>query len=185
LLSGGVLLIVCLCGGCAGSSLARVDRWAVALGGVVSGGAEFQRVRRVVHPLFDRVDRPTLSVEVLACSEPGAYAWPCGRIFVTRGLLEIVNDTELAAAVAHELGHLAAEGHAPPPAGVDGQGRDAALEAECAADAHAVELLRSRDRDPAAVRCMLEKLRADPRLPADRHRALDVRIRRLGGRSPK
>jgi Zn-dependent protease with chaperone function len=176
--SGGILLIVTVCGGCGGSAVGPVDRWAAAQGGVLDG-AGAARVARAVQPLLDRAGRSTMSVEVLACSEPGAYAWPCGRIFVTRGLLEILDDNELAAAVAHELGHLAAEQRTPPPAGVDGGGREAALEAECAADAHAVALLRSEGRDPSAVRRMLAKLHADPRLPADRRPSLKTRIKRL------
>ena len=49
--------------------------------------------------------------EIADGSNAGAFAWPDGRIRVTRGLIDLLNDEELAAAVAHEIGHLLADGY--------------------------------------------------------------------------
>ena len=40
-----------------------------------------------------------------------AYGWRGGNLFLTRGLVDVMDDDELAAAVAHELGHLLGDGH--------------------------------------------------------------------------
>lgn len=48
------------------------------------------------------------SFHVLDMPTPNAHALPSGHIFVTRGLLALLDDeAELAAALAHELGHVA------------------------------------------------------------------------------
>jgi Zn-dependent protease with chaperone function len=41
----------------------------------------------------------------------GAWAWPGGRIEVSRALIDRLDDEQLAAALAHELGHLLDGGH--------------------------------------------------------------------------
>jgi Zn-dependent protease with chaperone function len=60
-------------------------------------------------------DRPGLRFyfKVLASDDANAFALPGGFIYVTRGLIEAVQDeAELAAALAHEIGHIAARQHA-------------------------------------------------------------------------
>jgi predicted Zn-dependent protease len=65
----------------------RVGRRLLAQGGVTGSGYSFYVL-----------DTPT----------PNAHALPSGHIFVTRGLLALLDDeAELAAALAHELGHVA------------------------------------------------------------------------------
>ena len=50
----------------------------------------------------------------------GARAWPDGRIEVSRALIDRLDDEELAAVLAHELGHLLDGGHLPvSTAGLD------------------------------------------------------------------
>lgn len=47
--------------------------------------------------------------QIVQMNEPNAFALPGGYLFVTKGLLEFVNDDdELAALLAHEVGHVAA-----------------------------------------------------------------------------
>jgi hypothetical protein len=53
----------------------------------------------------------------------GAWAWPDGRVEVSRALVDRLDDEELAAALAHELGHLLDGGHLPGA----GLARDAPL----------------------------------------------------------
>ena len=45
-------------------------------------------------------------VRVLASDVPCAYGWADGSVYVTRGLVELLDERELAAAIAHEVGHL-------------------------------------------------------------------------------
>lgn len=60
-------------------------------------------------------DRPGLRFyfKILESDDVNAYALPGGFVYVTRGLLEALHDeAELAAALAHEIGHIAARQHA-------------------------------------------------------------------------
>lgn len=71
----------------------------------------------------------------------GAWAWPDGRIEVSRALVDRLDDEELAAALAHELAHLLDGGHLRVPnAGLDDgaplglRGASGANEVEARAD---------------------------------------------------
>jgi predicted Zn-dependent protease len=80
-------------------------------------GGEYQapRVKRVLDDLVARLARvapaPQLAYEVTVLNSPApnAFALPNGRLYVTRGLLALANDTSEAAAVlAHEMSHVIA-----------------------------------------------------------------------------
>jgi predicted Zn-dependent protease len=80
-------------------------------------GGEYQapRAKRVLDDLVARLARvappPALAYEVtiLNSPAPNAFALPNGRLYVTRGLLALANDTSEAAAVlAHEMSHVIA-----------------------------------------------------------------------------
>ena len=80
------------------------------------GGAYADRrvqdyVARVGHALGQVSERPDLAFTFTVLDSPvvNAFALPGGYIYVTRGLLALVSDeAELAAVLAHELGHLTA-----------------------------------------------------------------------------
>jgi Zn-dependent protease with chaperone function len=60
-------------------------------------------------------ERPGLrfSFKILESDDINSYSLPGGFIYVTRGMVERVRDeTELAAVLAHEIGHIAARQHA-------------------------------------------------------------------------
>lgn len=60
-------------------------------------------------------ERPGLrfSFRILQSDDINAFALPGGFVYVTRGLLEFAkSESELAGAVAHEIGHIAARQHA-------------------------------------------------------------------------
>ena len=85
----------------------------------------------------------------------GAWAWPDGRIEVSRALIDRLDDEELAAVLAHELGHLLDSGHLPvSTAGLDERaplglrGAAGADEAEARADRIGCALLARR-----GIRC--------------------------------
>jgi Zn-dependent protease with chaperone function len=48
-------------------------------------------------------------------TEVGAWAWADGHIRVSRALVDLLDDNELAAALSHELGHLLDRGDLPDP----------------------------------------------------------------------
>jgi predicted Zn-dependent protease len=52
------------------------------------------------------------SFQVVDAPEPNAFALPGGYVYVSRGLLALVNaEDELAATIGHEIGHVAARHH--------------------------------------------------------------------------
>src|SRR5690606_14478140 len=73
-----------------------------------------QRVNLVGRWIASPTARPELpwTFGVIDDGEVNAYAAPGGYILVTRGLYELVNDdAELAAVIAHELGHVVQRDH--------------------------------------------------------------------------
>ena len=77
-----------------------------------AGGAELNAyVERVGQRLVKHSSRSHLNYEfhVVDMKEPNAFALPGGYIYVSRGLLALMNDEdELAAVLGHEVGHVAA-----------------------------------------------------------------------------
>ncbi len=126
---------------------------------------------------------------VLDSPEVNAFARPDGRIYVTRGLIELASDeSELAAVFAHELGHEEADRGMSAVRTLVESDRDAApvaIEAaraegprpsatasafsrdeEFAADARGIQILAAAGFDPHAMARFLAKLRARARLEA-------------------
>jgi Zn-dependent protease with chaperone function len=88
-----------------------------------------------------------------------AYSYPDGSIFITRGLVDRSTDDEIAAAVAHELGHLLGDGHLRGLATLRGTDGDA----EARADAVGCEALVAQGIPPDAMARMLMMVaRASP-----------------------
>jgi Zn-dependent protease with chaperone function len=117
------------------------------------------------------------TVRVLGSSEPAAYSWPTGEIFVSRGLLELLDDEELAAAIAHERGHLAAGNGQHGALGL--RGRAQGLEAELQADQIGADLLNAAGIPPATMADMLSKVRNGADLQPIYAADMDRRIERL------
>jgi hypothetical protein len=93
--------------------------------------------------------------------EPGAWAWPKGPIRVSGALVDLVDDDELAAAIAHELGHLQADGAWQGPlAALEGS---AGPDVEARADELGCRLLAWHGIPPAASVRLVEKLGASLR----------------------
>lgn len=102
--------------------------------------------------------------------EVGAWAWPDGRIEVSQLLLDLLDDDELAAALAHELGHLLDGGHlARVSRALTGDTADL----ERRADGIACQLLNRRGISGEAMVRMLSKLAAATR---DRNGRVAARI---------
>jgi predicted Zn-dependent protease len=118
------------------------------------------RVARAVNTLAPLLAGRNLRAALDDTPAVGAYAWPDGRILLTRGLVRLLDDDELAAAVAHEMGHLLEENHPPAVASLNGAGANA--DAESRADASGTLLLVRTHVPPAAMARMLEKVAASP-----------------------
>jgi Zn-dependent protease with chaperone function len=118
------------------------------------------RVARAVNALSPLLGGRNLRAALDDTPAVGAYAWPDGRILLTRGLVRLLDDDELAAAVAHEMGHLLEETHAPAVASLDGAG--ATADPEFRADAAGARLLARTGVPAAAMARMLEKVAASP-----------------------
>lgn len=90
----------------------------------------------------------------------GAWTWPDGRIRVSRALVDLLDDDELRAALAHEVGHLVDGGHvAEGPAALSGA-HDAAG-SEVRADVVGCRLLRAHGTSPDALPRMLRHVAAE------------------------
>jgi len=106
-------------------------------------------------------DGPRLEARVLNTEQPNAYVLAGGVVYVTVGLLDrICTEDELAAVIAHELGHLE-DGGGFNVAGLTMTDR---LWVEVEADRRAVWRLIDLGYDPATLMVMVERL-ADEQPP--------------------
>lgn len=129
-------------------STATWKRWSAERGGVLRDPVLQARAERALRALRDHDLRQELSVRVLDQPLERAWAWRSGHLFLTRGLLEALDDLELAAAIAHELGHLLARSRP------DRSARD-----ESAADELGCEILARNGIPPGTMARMLRTLR--------------------------
>lgn len=154
-------------GGCSSGGASTVGasrQWIRQQGGLSPQSAESDaRLAAIASRLAAATQsRMALSVTVLQQQAPAAFAWHNGEVYVTAGLLETMNDAELTAVIAHELGHLMQNGEMPGVVSVVGQS-SADRNAEMLADAHAVRLLTQMHLPPSAMRSALGKvLKAQP-----------------------
>jgi hypothetical protein len=170
-------LAVCfllLLSGCAASNELSAG-WIAQRGGVVVEDARQQRLDRVLATL---VARPScVKAQVLATDSVCAYGWPNGRLFVTRGMMDRADDGVIAAALAHELGHLISDGHVDVVFSLNGCAES--IDAESRADAYGIALLRARHLPPATMRQMLCLVRDTNDLSITCRRGLERRIKQL------
>ena len=162
--------------GCARSSPGHIDQWMAGQPRLVTGPPQ-ERAEAALAAISFASGGRSLKVTVFDSEDVGAYCWPSGNIELTRGLLELVDDQELIAAIAHEVGHLLADGHLPRHAALAGCESNA--DAETEADLAARALLKSRGLPEDALVGLLQKVAAHPRTtPACRER-LNRRAARL------
>jgi len=176
-----LLSALLVAGGC-GAASGPIEHWALDQGGVVRDAQEQGRAELALARLKP-LPTHRLSVAVLASESPGAYCWPSGQVFVTRGLVDLADDDELAAAIAHEVGHLLVDSHLPPPAALDGR-RGSSRHAPCAdaelsADLAARQLLSASAVSSAALPRLLDKIARHAATTPSRRADLERRIARL------
>ncbi len=152
--------------------------WVRQHGGLAN--AEYQeRAQRVAAPLLSGYSQGPrrLTVQVLDTDLLGAFGWPDGQIFFTRGLIALVDDDELAAVVSHELGHFLDRGHLHAVAGLQGCKED--LDAETRADLIGVEILRRQGIPSNALPRLLERILTSDQWPTECRNLLRRRLERL------
>jgi Zn-dependent protease with chaperone function len=170
--------------GCAGAGAghnraneAEREQWLACHGGTVEG-AVAQRARQAAQVVLAAY--PAVHVRVLDVDRPAAYSWPDGTVVVSRGLVNVLPADELAACVAHELGHLISDGWLNPPAALTGAATTHGADAERRADAIAVQVLQDHGLAtsslPQALRKVIDNDRA---LSPSERRALRARIDQL------
>jgi Zn-dependent protease with chaperone function len=165
--------------GCA-TRTTTVDNWVTTQGGLSTDSDRQTRVNRVASPMASACRGNPVRVRVLSNDAIAAYGWRGGSVFVTRGLVDLLDDEELAAAVAHELGHLLDDGgKVTTVTGLSGHDGTAALDVESRADRIGVDLLTRHNIAPEAMTRMLTKVRRAAAIPADGREALGRRIELL------
>ena len=150
-----------------------MERWTAQRGGVVEGPLP-ARLSAACDPLLHAVHSPVIELRVLDADAVGAYAWAGGRVYVTRGLLALLDDDELAAAVAHEVGHLLDAGHLRAVHALDGCARHS--DRETRADMLGTQLLEAAAYPRQAMVNMLQKVQAAQHADSQCHQALSKRI---------
>jgi predicted Zn-dependent protease len=106
-----------------------------------------------------------------------AFAWADGRIMVTRELVDLLDDEELLAAVAHEVGHLIVDQRLAGHRALTGE--SLAGDAELAADRAGTVLLGRCGADAAAMPRMLLAVAGQPGLAPGLRQQLRHRAQQL------
>ena len=124
-----------------------------------------------------------IHVEVLARDDLAAFTWPDGHIYLSRGLVMALDDDALAAAIAHEAGHLIV-GAPARSAVVGSMTSEPSLESEMRADEIGVQLLKRRGIPSEAMSQMLGTVLRQNRLSASAQSEIRRRILRLETATP-
>ena len=80
-----------------------------AFGGEVRAPATQRLLSEITGRLVAATERPDEAYQITILNSPvvNAFALPNGRLYVTRGLLALANDTsEIAAVLSHEIAHV-------------------------------------------------------------------------------
>lgn len=97
------------CTSTGGATPSPQDRWIQQQGGLVAPSlVERRLLDRVVAELEGVTGVPDLQLRarVVEDDDLGAWSWPDGSLYLTRGLLSRVDEDGLRAVLAHEVGHL-------------------------------------------------------------------------------
>jgi len=132
-----------------------IQQWTNQQGGEVID-ARAQRLAAIGNELQARVECSPLHFHVLRNSALAAYSWASGDIYLTSSLMDAATDDEIAASVAHELGHLLNNGDAHTVLSLRGVTAPASVEER--ADRVGCHLLAASGRSPAALLDVLQKI---------------------------
>jgi Zn-dependent protease with chaperone function len=155
-----VLVVVLLAAaGCDNSGAKRA--WLLGQGG--ESDVRRQRAALVGARVRDWGVTAPVTYHVLASDDVRAYSWPDGSIYLTRGLMDLLSDDELAATIAHELAHQSKRNGAFAMVGLQGCDKDLGIELR--ADALGVQILEANGIPRAAMAAMLQKVHDSAHIP--------------------
>jgi Zn-dependent protease with chaperone function len=173
-----ICFISLIVSGCAAATGPSAD-WIAQAGGAARNSDQ-ARAELVSRDLFQHCRGRPIVIMVLQNETLAAYSWRDGHIYVTTGLAERLTDAELAAVVAHELGHLVNAGQVQALCGLTGLSSD--LDIEARADACGVDLLIACGIPPQRMIDMLRKVQTEGSLPPATQLAIAHRIDLLKAR---
>ena len=133
-----LLVLLTLLGGCTSTGDSMSDRWANSFGGRMFDERLVRVTSLASALLINEREQPRIRVSVLNHGGLVAYSYPGGEIFVSRALVDALNDVMLSAALAHEIAHVLNH-QQRVLAGL--HGADSAFQTEVRADAVGVALL--------------------------------------------
>jgi Zn-dependent protease with chaperone function len=132
-------------------------KWIEREGGLAFDSTLQARAEVARDSLLSKSTDPTVSIRVLESNAVLAYSWPNGEVFLTRKLIRVLDSEELAAVLAHELGHLEAGGHIHSFSSL--AGTRAGSRSEEDADLRGYQLLEARGLSPTAMVRMLRTVK--------------------------
>lgn len=116
---------------------------------------------------------------VAASDRPSAWSWADGTVCVSHGFIQRTSDDELAAVVAHELGHLCMARDGSDVSVRFGFRGDGSFDVEHQADRVAVQLLKDVRLSAGPLVRALSIVRDAPMTTPATRRDLDSRINLL------
>ncbi len=154
----GIAFILCLLAGCrasggSGQIAAYQPLWVRDHGGLSQDGPSQHRLDTVIQRWHIERKIP-IRCNVLNSDAVAAYAWPDGSVYLTRGLMSILTDEQLAAVLAHEAGHLLDHGYIASARSL--QGHTDRVDREVRADRIGCQLLQSLGLSRGAMIDMLD-----------------------------
>ena len=151
-------------------------KWALQHGGILVDQRQ-QRLNQTCQLLASVCLDIVIDPHVLNSNDLAAYSWPNGELYVTRGMIDAANPDELAAVVAHEIGHLIDHRHSNATTMLLGQKHH--LNPEIQADSMGCRILAACNISTTAMLHMLQKVKqsTQPRDPV--YALLNQRIQRL------
>ena len=153
--------------------------WSLHQGGLLTG-PESAAAQSALDRVGSQLTGPPLRAFVLRSSEPVAYSFPDGSIYLSAALVHALSPDQLAAVVAHELGHLLHDKLLTSPAALRGDTPAGAnADIETAADMLARQILIAHHIPSAsladALTIIADRSRNTPWEPALRARAAHQR----------
>jgi hypothetical protein len=155
-----LLFLLYILGACAqaptGQGVAHLN-WETSFGGVSADACASAKANAALARLGCGSQR--VHIQVLNNEAPVAFSFPDGSIYVARGLVDRLTADELAAAIAHEMGHLLHDGIIQSPAALRGMaGPPNGAGIETAADVLGREVLVAAAIPTGALPSALEKV---------------------------
>ncbi len=156
-----ILLTLSTCGGCASSMTGNDSRlaetnWVQQQGGQIASHQQ-ARATALCNALCHGWISHKVRVRIINSARLAAWSWPDADIYISRGLAMHLNNGELSAAIAHEMGHLINSGAVQCPYALGHAGEK--LNIESGADLTGARVLAAHGISPQNLLAVLNLLR--------------------------